>query len=311
MALLGPAPAVRDRRRLDARRRRCARGALGHFLDNVATYATFPLVGGAHRRRRRTARRSAQRRRSASPASSRRVHGHELAELRDGRGVARGSLDGVRTAGASGSSTSRCCPSEFASGLLTAGVAFFYGQIGLAAVGLLAVVLFVFQYLLRACSRRSSAARSSSKRTRELARSRSACSARCCGRVDARPDDRAPLRRGRALLARDRARCSGSREREQELVHTAALLHDIGKFIFPDSILIADRKLTDEEWKMVKLHPQQGAKLVRRIEGYGPVADIILGHHERIDGKGYPRGLAGERDPARRRGSSPSPTPTT
>ena len=79
----------------------------------------------------------------------------------------------------------------------------------------------------------------------------------------------------------------GLPEREQDLIHTAALLHDIGKFIFPDSILFADRKLTDEEWETVKLHPEQGAKLVRRIEGYGPVADIIYCHHERYDGNGY------------------------
>ena len=89
----------------------------------------------------------------------------------------------------------------------------------------------------------------------------------------------------------------GLDEREQELIHTAALLHDIGKFIFPDSILFADRKLTDEEWEIVKLHPEQGAKLVRRIEGYGPVADIIIGHHERVDGKGYPNGIAGDEIP--------------
>ena len=89
----------------------------------------------------------------------------------------------------------------------------------------------------------------------------------------------------------------GLSEREQELIHTAGLLHDIGKFIFPDSILFADRKLTDEEWEIVKRHPEQGAKLVRRIEGYGPVADIILGHHERIDGRGYPHGLGGEEIP--------------
>ncbi len=94
-----------------------------------------------------------------------------------------------------------------------------------------------------------------------------------------------------ARYAREVARMLGLSEREQDLIHTAALLHDIGKFIFPDSILLADRKLTDDEWETVKLHPEQGAKLVRRIEGYGPVADIIISHHERVDGKGYPHGL--------------------
>ncbi len=84
-----------------------------------------------------------------------------------------------------------------------------------------------------------------------------------------------------ARYSREVAKMLGLDEREQDLIHTAALLHDIGKFIFPDSILFADRKLTDEEWATVKLHPEQGARLVRRIEGYGPVADIIYCHHER------------------------------
>ena len=100
-----------------------------------------------------------------------------------------------------------------------------------------------------------------------------------------------------ARYSREVARLLGLSEREQELIHTAGLFHDIGKFIFPDSILVADRKLTDEEWETVKLHPEQGAKLVRRIEGYGPVADIVLSHHERIDGRGYPYGLSADQIP--------------
>jgi putative nucleotidyltransferase with HDIG domain len=86
----------------------------------------------------------------------------------------------------------------------------------------------------------------------------------------------------------------GLSEREQEIVHTAGLLHDIGKFIFPDSILFAETRLTDEQFAIVRRHPEQGAKLVKRIEGYGPIAEIILAHHERIDGRGYPHGVAGE-----------------
>ena len=87
-----------------------------------------------------------------------------------------------------------------------------------------------------------------------------------------------------------------SRE-EEELVHTAGLLHDIGKFAFPDSILLADARLTDEQWEQVKRHPEDGAGIVRRIDGYGPVAEVVLAHHERWDGTGYPRGLAGEAIP--------------
>ena len=86
----------------------------------------------------------------------------------------------------------------------------------------------------------------------------------------------------------------GLSKREQEIIHTAGLLHDIGKFIFPDSILMADTRLTDEQFDIVKRHPEQGALLVERIEGYGSVAEIVRAHHERIDGRGYPFGLVGE-----------------
>jgi len=47
-------------------------------------------------------------------------------------------------------------------------------------------------------------------------------------------------------------------------------------------------KLTDEDWDTIRKHPYQGAEVVRRVDGYGPVAEIILAHHERIDGQGYP-----------------------
>ena len=100
-----------------------------------------------------------------------------------------------------------------------------------------------------------------------------------------------------ARYAKAMAEAVGCSKADQELVHTAGLLHDIGKFIFPDRILLANTKLTDEDWEIVKKHPAQGAKLVRRLDGYGAVADIILAHHERIDGNGYPNGLVGDAIP--------------
>ena len=103
-------------------------------------------------------------------------------------------------------------------------------------------------------------------------------------------------RRRRPLLAGDRPAGRLSRQ-EEELVHIAALLHDIGKFILPDRILKANVPLTDEDWMLIKRHPQQGARVVSSLDGYGPVAEIILAHHERIDGKGYPRGLDGDEIP--------------
>ena len=82
-------------------------------------------------------------------------------------------------------------------------------------------------------------------------------------------------------------------QREQDQILTAALLHDIGKRILPGQVLFANRKLTDDEWELIKLHPEQGAKLVERIEGYGPVAEIVLHHHQKYAGGGYPRASPG------------------
>src|SRR6201999_1777320 len=100
-----------------------------------------------------------------------------------------------------------------------------------------------------------------------------------------------------ARYSREVASRLGCDEKEQDLIHTAALLHDIGKFILPDNVLFADRKLTDEEWALIKQHPEKGAELGPRREGYGPVAEIVLHHHERFAGGGYPAGIEGEAIP--------------
>ena len=86
----------------------------------------------------------------------------------------------------------------------------------------------------------------------------------------------------------------GCDEEEREVVQTAALLHDIGKFTWSDRIL-HPAQLTDADWEVIRRHPSDGATLVGKLDGYGPVADAILYHHERVDGGGYPAGLiAGE-----------------
>jgi HD-GYP domain-containing protein (c-di-GMP phosphodiesterase class II) len=79
-------------------------------------------------------------------------------------------------------------------------------------------------------------------------------------------------------------------------VHTAGLLHDIGKFALPDRILNAEI-LSDQDWAQIRRHPQDGATLVGRLDGYGPVAEAILYHHEHVDGSGYPAGLIGNEIP--------------
>jgi putative nucleotidyltransferase with HDIG domain len=72
-----------------------------------------------------------------------------------------------------------------------------------------------------------------------------------------------------------------------------ALLHDIGKIIVPTEVLNKPGKLTEEEWAIMKRHPQAGLELVADIDFPGDIRAIIRNHHERWDGKGYPDGLAG------------------
>ncbi len=188
-------------------------------------------------------------------------------------------------------------PSEFATSLLTAVIACIYQTIGIGAVALIAIVLFIFQYLVRAGVQAFERGEELGKRTRQLASLQVGLLSTVVQTLSMRDAMTARHSAAVARYAREVARLLGVSEQEQELIHTAALLHDIGKFIFPDSILFADRKLTDEEWETVKLHPEQGARLVARIEGYGPVAEIIHSHHERVDGRGYPAGLSGDEIP--------------
>jgi len=94
------------------------------------------------------------------------------------------------------------------------------------------------------------------------------------------------------------AEAAGCTEGELRTVHTAGLLHDIGKFAFPDRILMAGGNLTDEDRRLVLSHPVQGAELVGRVEGFEQIAEIIRAHHERIDGQGYPDALSGNDIPA-------------
>ncbi|MEN3283849.1 MAG: hypothetical protein V7607_4989 [Solirubrobacteraceae bacterium] len=114
--------------------------------------------------------------------------------------------------------------------------------------------------------------------------------------VDARDQMTARHSAAVARYARRIAQAAGCSEADQQLVHTAGLYHDVGKVMFADRMFKAG-KLTDEEWEIVKRHPERGAELVGHLPNHSDVAAIILAHHERIDGRGYPRGLSGEEIP--------------
>src|SRR5580765_4436492 len=93
------------------------------------------------------------------------------------------------------------------------------------------------------------------------------------------------------------ARALGMSENEIQGVKTAALLHDIGKLAVPEHILSKPGPLTQEEFQKIRIHPQVGAEIISGVPFPYPVAPLILSHHERWDGKGYPAGLKGEEIP--------------
>jgi diguanylate cyclase (GGDEF)-like protein/putative nucleotidyltransferase with HDIG domain len=89
------------------------------------------------------------------------------------------------------------------------------------------------------------------------------------------------------------ARGFGMSDDDIQGVKTAALLHDIGKLAVPEHILSKPGPLTQEEFQKIRIHPQVGAEIMSAVPFPYPVAPLILSHHERWDGKGYPHGLKG------------------
>jgi putative nucleotidyltransferase with HDIG domain len=79
----------------------------------------------------------------------------------------------------------------------------------------------------------------------------------------------------------------------QQIEH-GALLHDIGKLKIPDSILWKPASLDDTEWITMRKHPQYGYEFLRDLEFLTEAAELVLSHHEKFDGTGYPRGLRGD-----------------
>jgi putative nucleotidyltransferase with HDIG domain len=90
------------------------------------------------------------------------------------------------------------------------------------------------------------------------------------------------------------ARRVGLDDRRMFWFRVGALLHDVGKINIPPEILNKPGKLTAEEWALMRSHPEAGVELLRGIDFPGDVLPIVLSHHERWNGSGYPRGLAGE-----------------
>jgi putative nucleotidyltransferase with HDIG domain len=115
--------------------------------------------------------------------------------------------------------------------------------------------------------------------------------------LDARDSHSGSHSKRMASLSEQLAIRYGFTNRETRELCWAALLHDIGKIGVEDQILYKPGPLTDHEWEIIKTHPDVGAQMIHGLSGMESISNLILCHHERMDGSGYPRGLTGEEIP--------------
>ena len=97
-----------------------------------------------------------------------------------------------------------------------------------------------------------------------------------------------------AELAKEIARQMGLPEEQLHAIHLAGLVHDLGKISIPAEILSKPSRLNEIEYSLIKMHPQAGYDILKGVDFSWPIAQMVLQHHERMDGSGYPRGLKGE-----------------
>jgi putative nucleotidyltransferase with HDIG domain len=174
-------------------------------------------------------------------------------------------------------------------GLALAGVAIML-EIGTAGIAFALAAVFAFSYMAHLL-------RESRHRAEQYVSLSWGVLAGLMRSLDIRDERAARHSAAVARFARDIARSVGMSEAEQELAHTAGLLHDIGRFALSDRVAERGRQLTDEDWLAIQRHPELGADMLRDLGMYGPVAEIILAHHERIDGRGYPNMLTEDEIP--------------
>jgi putative nucleotidyltransferase with HDIG domain len=300
MSLLGPVPAVAFGIAMTVPNSLARRIPPALWLNNLSAFATFPLLGGLIVR--------ALIGDVHDPHTRHLTHSITFALVVFGVFMVTNALNFVLIVAESRVVGDRSFkgqvrelflpvqPGQMALGALTAILATAYTNFGLPTLFALVLVLALFQYLIAALLRSEDRAEQLDVRSRQLATLQLGVLSTLIETLALR--DRRTARHAAAVAryARGLAAEVDCSENEQELVHTAALLHDIGKFVLPDRILHAEI-LSDEDWALIRRHPQDGATLVGRLDGYGPVADAILYHHEHMDGSGYPAGLIGNEIP--------------
>ncbi len=187
-------------------------------------------------------------------------------------------------------------PGEMAAGALAAMLVVAYKNAGLPALIAAMALLLIFQHLTVALVRSEERAEHLQARSRQLVGLQLGVLRTLVRALSMRDETTGRHAAAVAAYAAALATDLGCTEEERDAVRAAGLLHEIGKFTWPDRILHA-ATVEEEDMAIVRNHPQEGAILVGALDGYGPVADAILYHHERMDGRGYPAGLIGQEIP--------------
>jgi hypothetical protein len=290
MALLGPAPAAAlglASASVDAVRRH-VRGS--YLLNNLLTYMTFPLLGGLVLHR--------------LDSSDPKEGGYAVAVF--GVFLAANVVNFLMIAGHTrllrGGSLWQMfrqvfvpvLPWEVASAVMTAMAVYGFEVYGAGIIGLFALALGVYQLLLRALLEGQANSEEIERRTDQLDVRHEGMLGLLLETLALRDPSAARHAAAVAHYAHELARAAGLTEREQAVVYTAGLVHDLGKEALPDHILVGRAELHPAERRLIESHPADGARLLLRVEGMGEVAAAVLAHHERIDGRGYPDGLSAE-----------------
>jgi putative nucleotidyltransferase with HDIG domain len=295
MSLLGPTPAAACGLAAMALKSAVRRLAAAQWLNNLATFTAIPFAGGVIVR--------------ALAGNVHDAHNHGLAgsvtfglvvfcvfliatglnflffaldvRVEEGRALKRV----LRELGA-------LMPGELATGTIATVLALAYVGVGLPMLFGSIAVLLVFQHLTVALLRSEDRAEQLLARSTQLVRLQLGVLSTLVKALDKRDPTTGRHAAAVARYAQALAREVGCSEEEEDVARVAGLLHEIGKFTWPDRILHA-AVIEEADLPTVRNHPQEGAMLVGALDGYGAAAEAILYHHERVDGRGYPAGLIG------------------
>ncbi len=299
VGLLGPAPAAACGVAAMIVASATRRLAPAQWLNNLATLAAVPFAAGIAVR----AMAGVLHVQHASKPPQSVVFGLIVLGVFVGLLVASFVLIGLDTSIEEGRSLRRqvpdflpLLPGELAAGALATILVVAYKSAGLPMLLAAIALLLIFQHLTVALMRSEERAEQLEARSRQLVGLQLGVLRTLVRALGMRDETTGRHSAAVASYAAALATDLGCSEEERDVVRAAGLLHEIGKFTWPDRVLHA-ANVEEDDMAIVRNHPHEGAVLVGALDGYGPVADAILYHHERIDGRGYPAGLIGQEIP--------------